>query len=306
MMHAQMMAWTLGTVAIPSGTSPGTIASGAEEAIGLTGDLWETYGPVLLGYGVKIAGVIILLIIASIIAGTVSSIVFRALSKSSVDMTLAKFLSKSARWTILLLSLIACLGVFGVETTSFAAVIGAAGLAIGLAFQGSLSNLAAGVMLLLFRPFSVGQVVTVAGTTGTIDEIGLFTTSMDTPDNRRFIIPNGAIFGSVIENISHHTVRRVNVEVGTGYGDDLDETREVLGKAIASVGGQVEGKDPQVVLGALGGSSIEWGVRIWVPASEFWSKKEELTRAIKIELDKAGIDIPFPQQVVTIIKGNDA
>ncbi len=262
----------------------------------------DEYGPMLLSIGVQIAGVIVLLIVASIIAGWISRIVYKATTKAKLDVTLAKFLAKTARWAVMILTLIACLGVFGVNTTSFAALIGAAGLAIGLAFQGSLSNLAAGVMLLLFRPFSVGQAVSVAGQTGTIDEIGLFVTEMDTFDNRRIIIPNGEIFGAVIENISHHSVRRADVEVGTDYSADLDETRAILEKAIASVTAQVEGKDSAVVLTGLGASSIDWSVRIWVNAADFWPKKQELTRAIKVELDKAGIGIPFPQRVVTLVK----
>jgi len=300
MVHA--FAPLLGTVA---GTSqpPAIDLSSMSTAAETAESFWEAYGPTVLGYGVNIAGVIVLLIIASIVAGAVSSVVYRAMTRAKVDMTLAKFAGKSSRWIIMLLSVIACLGVFGVETTSFAAVIGAAGLAIGLAFQGSLSNLAAGVMLLMFRPFGVGQVVTVAGQTGVIDEITLFTTEMDTFDNRRIIIPNGAIFGSVIENISHHTVRRADVEVGTDYDADIDEVREVLGRAIARVPGQVDGREPAVILTGLGASSIDWSVRIWVDSSEYGGKKQELTRAIKNELDAANIGIPYPHRVVQLVKG---
>ena len=291
-----------------SATTAGTSQSGDAPA-GIDtlrdGDLagfWEAYGPTVIDYGVKIVGVIVLLVIAAIVAGAVSSFVYRATTKSKLDVTLAKFFAKSTRWLIMLLTLVACLGVFGVETTSFAAIIGAAGLAIGLAFQGSLSNMAAGVMLLMFRPFRVGQMVDVAGKLGTVDEISLFTTEIDTFDNRRITIPNSEIFGSVIENYSHHPYRRADVSVGTDYGADLDEVREVLNRAIASVPDQVEDRDPMIVLDSLGDSSINWSVRIWVKGEDWLGKKQELTRAVKVELDKAGIGIPFPQRVVTMVR----
>jgi len=288
-------------------TTAGTPQTAAESGIDSLreGDLagfWEAYGPTVIGYGVKVAGVIVLLVIAAVVAGAASSLVYRATTKSRLDVTLAKFFAKSTRWLIMLLTLVACLGVFGVETTSFAAIIGAAGLAIGLAFQGSLSNLAAGVMLLLFRPFRVGQVVDVAGKLGTVDEISLFTTEMDTFDNRRITIPNSEIFGSVIENYSHHPFRRADVAVGTDYGADLDEVRDVLMRAIASVPDQVQDRDPMVVLDSLGDSSINWSVRIWVRSDDWLGKKQELTRAVKVELDRAGIGIPFPQRVVTMVR----
>ncbi|CAE7262685.1 mscS [Symbiodinium necroappetens] len=292
---------TVANTATPAGTSQPAISFDSLKE-GDFEQFWADYGPVLMTFAAKVVGVIVLLLVASIVAGWVSAVVYKATKKSRLDETLAKFFAKSSRWGILLLTFIACLGVFGVNTTSFAAIIGGAALAIGLAFQGSLSNLAAGVMLLLFRPFNVGQVVSVAGQTGTIDEIGLFVTEMDTFDNRRIIIPNSSVFGATIENISHHPVRRADVSVGTDYDADLDTVREVLEKAIASVPGQVEGRDPAVVLQDLGDSSINWSVRIWLNAEDFWPKKQELTRAVKVELDKAGIGIPFPQRVVTLVK----
>lgn len=302
-MLSQMTTFLGTAAATPAGTAQPTINFDSLKE-GDFSQFWADYGPQVMSFGAKVVGVIVLLLVASIVAGWVSSIVYKATTRAKLDMTLSKFLSKTTRWAILILTLIACLGVFGVNTTSFAAIIGGAALAIGLAFQGSLSNLAAGVMLLLFRPFNVGQVVSVAGQTGTVDEIGLFMTELDTFDNRRIIIPNGSVFGATIENISHHSVRRADVAVGTDYDADLDKVREVLGKAIASVPDQVDGRDPAVVLVDLGDSSINWSVRIWVNAADFWPKKQELTRAVKVELDKAGIGIPFPQRVVTMIKGD--
>ena len=210
------------------------------------------------------------------------------------DETLTKFLAKLVRWGILLLVGLSCLSYFGVETTSFAAVIGAAGLAIGLAFQGTLSNFAAGAMLLIFRPYKVGDVVNVAGNIGKVFEIELFSTAIDTFDNRRFIVPNSEIYGSVIENITFHPVRRIEVEVGTSYAADLDQTRKVLGLAIDSVPQCVGDPEPTVVLTGLGASSVDWSVRAWARNDDYGEAKQALIRAVKMELDRAGIEIPYP------------
>ena len=250
------------------------------------------------GYAVKVIGVLVVLFLAWIVAGWIARITGKAMRKASVDETLTRFAAKTARWAILLFAILGCLGVFGVDVTSFAVVLGAAGLAIGLAFQGSLSNLAAGVMLLVFRPFKVGDFVNVAGQSGTVDEIGLFSTSMDTPDNRRLILPNSAVFGSVIENVSHHEIRRVDVAVGVDYTADIDRTRNVLAETAEAVHDQSTGKDLQIVLADLGASSVDWVVRVWVNTSDYWPKRETLTESVKKSLDKAGIGIPFPQMDV--------
>ena len=251
----------------------------------------------LTGYATRIFGVVVALFLAFIVAGWVRRIVLRATDKAKVDATLSKFFANAARYGVITMAVVACLGVFGIETTSFAAVLGAAGLAIGLAFQGSLSNLAAGVMLLMFRPFKVGDVVNAAGQVGKVEEIELFTTRMITPDNRLIIIPNSAVFGSTIENITYFDTRRVDVEVGTVYSADLDETRGVLESAVARVEHLAE-PAPQVFLDVLGDSAISWKVRVWSKTEDYWALREKLTRAIKIELDAAGVGIPFPQMDV--------
>ncbi|MCA9224301.1 MAG: mechanosensitive ion channel family protein [Planctomycetales bacterium] len=243
-------------------------------------------------------GALLLLFVAWILAGWASRFVHAALTRAKVDMTLTKFLSRFTRWLILLLAGLGCLGAFGIETTSFAAVIGAVSLAIGLAFQGSLSNFAAGVMLLVFRPFKVGDVVNVAGNLGKIDEIELFTTALDTFDNRRFIIPNSAIFGATIENISFHPRRRVEVPVGVCYSADIDATRAVLEQAAASVPLGLGDPAPAVLLMGLGASSVDWMVHVWANSADFGAVKQATIRAVKMALDEAGISIPFPQMDV--------
>jgi len=252
----------------------------------------------IIAYSIKAVGALVILIIGLIIASWLSRITFSATKKAKLDLTLAKFFAKLVRWAVIALVFLGVLGYFGVETASFAVVLGAAGLAIGLAFQGTLSNFAAGVMLLTFRPFKVGDVVNAGGVLGKIDEIELFTTRIDTFDNRRFIVPNSSIFGSTIENISHHPHRRVDVNVGVSYDADIDQTREVLRSAIDSVDSVLADPEPAVALLELGGSSVNWVCRAWVNAENFWPVKDALTRAVKMKLDAADISIPFPQMDV--------
>jgi small conductance mechanosensitive channel len=256
--------------------------------------------PSFLGYAVSAVGALVLLLVAWIAAGIASRLVRRSLNKAAFDATLTRFFTKFARWLVLLTAVIGCLGIFGVETTSFAAVIGAAGLAMGLAFQGTLSNFAAGVMLLAFRPFKVGDVVCVAGQTGKVDEIGVFTTIVDTFDNRRFIIPNSSVFGSTIENITHHPVRRADVDVGVSYDADLDKTRAVLEKAAGGVQDVLEDPAPAILLMGLGDSSIDWSVRVWAKSEDFGAVKQRTIQAVKAALDEAGIEIPFPHMEVRL------
>jgi small conductance mechanosensitive channel len=246
-------------------------------------------------YGLKAVFVLILLTIAWMVSGWASSIVRTSLDRINFDETLSIFLSKLVRWAILLMAALTCVNRFGGETTSFAALIGAAGLAIGLAFQGTLSNFAAGAMLLLFRPYKVGDEVNVAGYTGTVREIELFTTAIDTPDYRRIIVPNSSIFGAVIENVTHHPVRRFSVGVGTAYSADIDETRRVLERAVRSVVQVAATPAPAVVLLELGASSVNWNVQAWAKREAYGDAKQAVIRAVKIELDESGIGIPFPQ-----------
>lgn len=266
----------------------------ASEMFGLSEETMQT----VMTYATKTVMVLVFFLAGWIAAGWMGRLVGRACDKAKLDLTLGKFFSKMVRWIILLMVVLACLGAFGVETTSFAAVFAAAGFAVGMAMQGTLSNFAAGVMLLVFRPFKVGDVVSVAGQTGKVNEIELFTTTLDTPDNRRLILPNSNVFGAVIENISFHERRRADVNVGVDYSADIDQTRSVLLKAAMGVEGRLEQEEPQIVLTGLGGSSVDWQVRVWCHRDNFWPVKDTTTRAIKVALDEAGIGIPFPQMDV--------
>ena len=253
-------------------------------------------------YGIPAITALLILFIGFLIAGWLSGSTLKACNKTKLDLTLSKFIARMVKWLVLLLTGIFILGKFGINTASFAVVLGAAGLAIGLAFQGTLSNFAAGIMLLVFRPYKVGDVVTVSGTTGKVDEVELFTTTLDTPDNRRFIIPNSAIFGSTIENITFHPRRRVDVAVGVSYSADIDKTRQVLIAAANSIEKTLDDPEKVIMLTGLGASSVDWVVRVWANTSDFWGMKEDLTRAIKMHLDEAGISIPFPQMDIHLDK----
>ncbi len=258
----------------------------------------KDYMPMITEYSFRLGGALAVLIIVWITSKISKSVVEKSLKRIHFDLTLTLFISATTRWAVLLVGALVCLSWFGIETTSFAAILGAGGLAIGLAFQGSLSNIASGVMLLIFRPIRIGDYVRAGGETGLVAEIGLFTTFLDTPDNRRMVIPNSAIFGSTIENVTYHAQRRVDVSVGCEYSADIDKTREVLEAAAMAVPQKLPDREVQILLVGLGASSVDWQVRVWVPTADFWFAKEETVRAVKYALDNAGIGIPFPQMDV--------
>ncbi len=251
-------------------------------------------------YTPKVIGALVLLFAAWVVSGWVSRLVYRSLKLAKIDETLARFATKFTWWGMLVLGLVGCLETFDVKTTSYAAAIGAVGFSIGLAFQGALGNFAAGIMLLVFRPYKVGDVIIVGGQTGKVDEIDLFSTTLDTPDNRRIMIPNGSIFGNTIENTSYHQTRRVEVTVGAGYAADIDQTYEVLMQAVCAVPGILSDPAPEVVLLELADSSVNWSVRAWATAADFGLVKQRTIRAVKLALDQAGIEIPFPQMDVNL------
>lgn len=258
--------------------------------------LLHQYSPAFLDVALQVLGVVLALFAAWVLAGGASRLLRRTLEARAFDATLTRFFAKLLRYAILTFAVIACLGLFGIQTASFAALLAAAGLAIGLAFQGTLSNFAAGMMLLVFRPFKVGDAVNVDGQVGSVEEIELFSTELKTPDGRRIILPNSSVFGNKIENISHHPQRRVEVQVGTDYGADLDNTRRVLESVFAHIPGALTEPAPQVFLAGLGASSIDWRVRVWAPTDVYWDVHQAAVAQVKKALDAAKIAIPFPQQ----------
>lgn len=251
-------------------------------------------------YGLRAMFVVILMIMAWTISSWLSEITRKALTRVRFDETLTLFIARLVRWGILFLTALSCLSYFGIETTSFAAVIGAAGLAIGLAFQGTLSNFAAGAMLLIFRPYKVGDTIVSGSYQGTVAEIALFTTEIDTSDGRRIIIPNSSINNSVIENITYNRLRQVAVPVGVAYDADIDATRRALERALTMVPQAVREPAADVVLVGLGDSAVNWQARVWAAQKDNSQAKQALIRAVKLELDQVDIGIPFPQMDVRV------
>ena len=268
------------------------------------GDL-EAAWPLVTTFLVPLVVAVGLLIGGAIVAKIASGFVASAARKARVEETLVRFAGKLVFYAVFLLAVLTALSFVGIPMTSFAALIAAAGFAIGLALSGTLQNFAAGVMLLVFRPFKVGDVVNAAGLTAKVDAIELFTTTFDTFDNRRILVPNGEIYGAKIENVTFHDHRRVEVLVGVAYDADLDRTREVLAAAADSIAEKRvdgEGRGSQVFLDALGDSAVSWKVRFWTNKADFWAVHEALTRAVKMHLDAAGLSIPFPQMDVHVVR----
>lgn len=274
------------------------------EFAGIT-DYAATYlAPAVLSAGLGLFVIFMGYMVAKYLMRVVSQPVCRR-----VDETLGKFIGKMVFYLIMAGVVGAVLSKLGAPLGGLAAMLAAAGFAIGLAFQGTLSNFAAGVLMLVFRPFKVGDFVTAASVSGKVNEIDLFTTTLDTPDNRRIIVPNSSIAGGTIENMTHHKHRRVEVLVGVDYGADLQTTRAALQRAIDNLAEktiQGEGRGGAVVLAGLGDSAVQWKVRLWVAAKEFWPLNEALIAQVKTQLDAAGVSIPFQQMDVHVKSGNEA
>jgi small conductance mechanosensitive channel len=237
--------------------------------------------------------IVVVAVISYMVASAIGRYVGGMVAKR-VDLTLGKFLTKAVRNLLMLVVAMGVLSFYNVDITSLAAILAAVGFAVGMALQGTLGNFASGVMLLLFRPFKVEDYIVVADTEGTVEEIDLFTTRVNTLDNRHVIIPNGEIFGSKLENYTRNPLRRVDVNVGAAYSADLAQTREALNRAVANVGA-VASPAPQVYLMELGASSVDWQIRAWCAPQDYWAVREALVTAAKVNLDRAGIGIPYPQ-----------
>ena len=246
-------------------------------------------------WGLQVVGAIAVLIIGRIVAGALRRGATRALERADTDPTLVPFLSGLVYYLALAVVVIAVLGLFGIETTSLVAVLGAAGLAIGLALQGTLSNFAAGVMLLVFRPFKNGDFVEAAGVKGSVDQIGIFTTVLNTPDNVKIIVPNSTIYNDTITNYSAYDTRRNDIVVGVGYGDDLGVARDTILRVLQADDRVLADPEPQVAVSELGDSSVNFVVRPWCKAEDYWDLRFDLMRALKEQLESAGCSIPFPQ-----------
>ncbi len=260
-------------------------------------DMLATTG---VDFGINIITALVIFYVGRMVTNILAGGLRRVLERQQIDKTLTTFIFNLVRITLLVFVVIAAIGALGVQTTSFIAVLGAAGLAVGLALQGSLSNFAAGVLIVLFRPYKVGDWIEGAGIAGTVLEVQILTTVLKTGDNKRVIVPNSQIMGSIITNYSAHDTRRIDLVVGVGYGDDLDKVRKTIEEVIGAEERVLEDPPCQVAVSELADSSVNFVVRPWVATSDYWPVRFALTEAIKKRFDQEGISIPFPQRDVHI------
>lgn len=248
-------------------------------------------------WGMRVLGAIAILIAGWVIGNWVGNSIKKI---KKLDATLKTFLGGFAKYAILIIAGVAVLGQFGVQTASLLAVLGAAGLAIGLALQGTLSNVASGVMMLILRPFNVGDYIEAANIGGTVKTLGLFGTELATPDNIYIFVPNSRIWNSEIKNFNRNKQRRQDVVCGVGYGEDINKAFKVFEKAVKGEKRLVEteGKEPQIMVSSLGDSSVNITARVWTKTEDFWAVKWDLTKSIKEALDKEDINIPFPTRTI--------
>lgn len=249
-------------------------------------------------YGINLIAAIAIYIIGKWLAKVVANFTEKLMLKSKVEQTLASFVKHIVYALLLAVVIIAALNRLGVNTTSAVAVIGAAGLAIGLALQGSLANFAAGVMLILFKPYKIGDFIEAGGTSGTVAEIQIFNTLLNTPDNRRIIVPNSIITGGNIANWSAISHRRVDLTFGISYGDDMKKAKDILLKLVKDDSRVLSEPAPVVAVSELGDSSVNLVCRPWVKPADYWGVRFDITEKGKIALEKEGLTIPFPQRDV--------
>lgn len=253
-------------------------------------------------YGLRLLGAIVIFFVGKWVAKLLRQIVERTMTRGKVDATLVKFTGNLVYAILMVVVVLAALNQIGVQTTSLIAVIGAAGLAVAFALQGSLANFAAGVMLIIFRPFKVGDFIQGGGEAGIVEEISLFTTQMRTPDNKTIIVPNSNITGGNITNFSAKDTRRIDLTIGVSYSDDLKKVKAVLADILAQDERILKDPEPTIGVVALGESSIDFAVRPWVNASDYWDVYFATLQTVKERFDAESISIPFPQRDIHIYR----
>ncbi|MCP4569971.1 MAG: mechanosensitive ion channel [FCB group bacterium] len=249
------------------------------------------YGPVILK-------AVAILVIGRIVIGIITSFIGRLLRRTKTDETLIKFVVSLTRIVLMIFVFLAALDALGVETTSFVAIIGAAGLAVGFALQGSLSNFASGVMLIIFRPFKAGDFIEAGGSMGSVEAIQIFNTTLKTPDNKLVIIPNSNITGGNITNFSAMEQRRVDMVFGIGYDDDIKKAKGILEQILSEDSRILKDPAPVVAVSELADSSVNFAVRPWAKTADYWGVYFDVTEKVKLTFDEQGISIPYPQQDV--------
>jgi small conductance mechanosensitive channel len=255
----------------------------------------QLFNQYVVPWSIKILLAFLIFFVGQLIVKVISSALGKVLSHTKLDTILIDFIKSLSRALLMIIVIIAALDQLGVNTNSVIAILGAAGLAVGLALQGSLQNFAAGFMLLIFRPFKAGDFVEVAGVAGSVDKIGIFSTIMHTGDNKQVIVPNGTIYSSNIINYSARSTRRIDMIFGIGYGDDMRKARDVISSILAQDERVLKDPEATIAVGELGASSVNFYVRPWVLTENYWAVKFDLTEKIKQAFDDSGISIPFPQ-----------
>lgn len=255
-------------------------------------------------FGINVVTAIAIFYVGKLVVSILMRGIRKVMRAREVDRTLETFVCNLLRMVLLILVVIAAIGALGVQTTSFIALIGAAGLAVGLALQGSLSNFASGVLIVLFRPYKVGDYIEAAGIGGTVIAVEILTTVFTTPDNKRIVVPNSQVMGDVITNYSANETRRVDLVIGVGYDDDLDKVRATLEELIAADDRILDDPAHRIAVSALGDSAVNFIVRPWVKTADYWNVHFDLTEAIKKRFDKEGISFPFPQRDVHLYKAS--
>jgi small conductance mechanosensitive channel len=258
----------------------------------------------MVGFAKNIIIALVIFYVGRMAIGLVVRALHKLMQKQDIDKTLETFVCNLVRMALLVVVVIAAIGALGVETTSFIAIFGAAGLAVGLALQGSLSNFASGVLIVLFRPYKVGDFIEGAGISGSVEQVQILTTVLKTGDNKQVIVPNSQIMNSVITNYSANDTRRVDMVLGVSYDDDLDKVRQTIQELVAADERILADPECKIAVSALADSSVNFVVRPWVKTSDYWGVLFDLTEAIKKRFDKEGISIPFPQQDVHLYKAS--
>jgi small conductance mechanosensitive channel len=247
-------------------------------------------------WGIKLVAALLIFVVGKWLAGRVTRLLGRAMGRATrLDVTLINFIENIVYGVLLVVVVLAALGQLGIEVTSLIAILGAAGLAVGLALKDSLSNFAAGVMIMIFRPFRAGDFIEAAGSAGVVDEVQLFVTLMHTGDNRRIIVPNSHILGGTIVNVSALTTRRIDLVIGIGYDDNIGQARDLIMSVLQADERVLADPAPAVAVAELGDSSVNLNVRPWVASGDYWPARADLLERIKLVLDENGISIPYPQ-----------
>lgn len=262
----------------------------------------EKLGPYVALYGMRVLFAIIIFVVGRYLAKLISQLLGKALEKAKVDAILTRFLENLTHAGLLVLVVIAAINKLGVETTSLVAILGAAGLAVGLALQGSLANFAAGVVLIIFKPFNIGDTVHIAGITGVVKNVDVFNTTLYTLDNRKVILPNSKITAENIENLSAVDRRRVDLVFGISYSDNIKTAKEALKKVLDNDSRVLKEPEPTIAVGELADSSVNLICRPWVKPEDYWGVYFDTLEKGKIALEEAGITIPFPQTDVHLYK----